>query len=150
MSDKVIRGFIYNEDGEKEYIEGNPSGIQPVEDKLLVLPDIPNKMIRGFYKPDTTQYQERMAQVRGLLIAIGGNCFEDWDEPIPRVGDRVMLMKYAGVFDLEGADGRSYQLITARDITGILIVDFRVEGLDPRKPLGKTTVPNQSDAVVRS
>ena len=79
----------------------------------------------------------RMAQVRALLVAIGGNCFEDWDDPIPEPGDRVMVMKYAGIHDIEGADGRSYQICTARDITAILEDEEHIETLNPRKPLGK-------------
>jgi co-chaperonin GroES (HSP10) len=135
--------FIYNKSGDREYFGDyctNESGIQPVEDKLLVLPDEPTEMVGSIVKPDTTQAQERMAQVRGLLVAVGGNCFEDWDEPIPTVGDRVMLMKYAGVFDLEGADGRKYQLITARDITAILTIDYLPDELNPRKKFGRHDV----------
>lgn len=130
--------FFYDGKGEKIEVVGNKSGIQPVEDKLLLLPDEPTVAIRGIIKPDKTREQEGLAQVRALLVAVGGNCFEDWDDPIPRVGCRVMVMKYAGIHGIEGADGRSYQICTARDITAILTDERHVEALNPRKPLGKS------------
>jgi len=133
MKDK----FYFDSDGEKQEVSENFSGIQPVEDKLLLLPDEPSRVIRGIIKPDRTREQETMAQVRALLVAVGGNCFEDWDEPIPVVGNRVMVMKYAGIHDIEGVDGRIYQICTARDITAILTMEEHIEKLEPRKALGK-------------
>ena len=131
--------YAFDGKGEKIYFGDygtNESGIQPVEDKVLLLPDAPCDEIRGIIKPDTTKEMERMAQVRALLVAVGGNCFENWDEPIPKIGDRVMIMKYAGIHDIEGADGRYYQLTTDRDITAILEDESHVETLSPRKGLG--------------
>ncbi len=137
MTEMTASRFYYDSEGDKQIVEENFSGIQPVEDKLLLLPDEPTRMIRGIIKPDTTKDQERMAQVRALLIATGGNCFEDWEDPIPVIGNRVMVMKYAGVHGIEGADGRTYQICTARDITAIITSEDHIEKLDPRKALGK-------------
>jgi co-chaperonin GroES (HSP10) len=81
--------------------------------------------------------KEGLAQVRALLVAVGGNCFEDWDDPIPQVGNRVMVMKYAGIQGIEGSDGRTYQICVARDITAILTAEEHIEKLEPRTPLGK-------------
>ena len=130
--------YYFNKSGNKVEVPENTSGIQPVEDKLLLLPDEPCAMIRGIIKPDQTYDQERLAQVRACLVAVGGNCFEDWDDPIPKVGDRVMVMKYAGIHDIVGSDGKYYQICTARDITAILTDESHVENLNPRKALGKT------------
>jgi len=138
MKSKLKDNFYFDKDGKQVAVEKNESGIQPVEDKLLLLPDEPNRMIRGIIKPDKVREQEQMAQVRALLVAVGGNCFEDWDDPIPVVGDRVMVMKYAGIQGLEGVDGRVYQLCTARDVTAILTKEEHIETLAPRKALGKT------------
>jgi len=129
-------GYIYDKSGEKVKIDSNTSGILPVEDKLLLLPDEPAEVIRGIIKPDRVREQERMAQVRALLIAVGGNCFEDWDSPIPVLWNRVMAVKYAGIFGIKGADGRTYQICTARDIVAIETEECYLEGLSPRKPLG--------------
>jgi co-chaperonin GroES (HSP10) len=138
METKKPKGYYFDKTGEKIEVTKNLSGIVPVEDKLLLLPDEPAEVIRGIHKPEQVQAQERMAQVRALLIATGGNCFEDWDGPIPEVGDRVMGVKYAGIFDIDGQDGRKYQICTARDIVAIITLeDYKPETLSPRKALGK-------------
>jgi len=129
-------GYYYDKSGDKLEVAENTSGIVPVEDKLLLLPDEPAEVIRGIVKPQNVVEQERMAQVRALLIATGGNCFEDWDGPIPVLWNRVMAVKYAGIFGIKGADGRTYQICTARDIVAIETEECYLEGLDPRKPLG--------------
>jgi len=119
-------------------MEQNTSGILPVEDKVLLLPDQVQEKSGALYKPEVALQQEQMAQVRALLVAVGGNAFEDWDPPVPRVGDRVMVCKYAGILDIPGADDNRYQLCTDRDITAILTEDLPPEGfLGTRKPLGR-------------
>jgi co-chaperonin GroES (HSP10) len=137
MKRKMKDNFYFDQDGERVRVEENESGIQPVEDKLLLLPDEPSSVIRGIIKPDVVREKEGLAQVRALLVAVGGNCFEDWDDPIPRVGNRVMVMKYAGIQGIEGSDGRTYQICVARDITAILTAEEHIEKLEPRTPLGK-------------
>ncbi len=116
----------------------NTSGMQPVEDKVLLLPDkVSEKAGEFIHKPQTVQAQEQIAQVRALLVAFGGNAFEDWGEPIPKPGDRVMVCKYAGILDITGADEETYQLCTDRDITAILVEDAETDVfLGTRKPLG--------------
>jgi co-chaperonin GroES (HSP10) len=137
METKKVADYYFDKAGEKIEVTGNFSGIQPVEDKLLLLPDEPVEAVRGILKPERVQEQERMAQVRALLISAGGNCFEDWDGPIPAIGDRVMAVKYAGIHGITGADGRTYQICTARDIVAIVVSEeTHIENLSPRKPLG--------------
>jgi co-chaperonin GroES (HSP10) len=130
------RGFYKERDKSLIEVDGNPSGLHPVEDKVLLLPDRVSEQVGQLYKPERAMAQEQMAQVRALLVAVGGNCFEDWDNPIPTIGDRVMVCKYAGIQDIFGADGRYYQLCTDRDITAILSADPAEEQfLGIRKPL---------------
>lgn len=100
----------------------NESGIVPVEYKVLVLPDeIPEKTESGIlYRPDTAREKEQWAQVRGVLVACGGNAFEDWQGARPEPGCRVMFAKYAGIRDILGADGKKYQVCNDKDIIAIL------------------------------
>jgi co-chaperonin GroES (HSP10) len=136
--------YYFDKSGDKIEVGDNYSGIQPVEDKLLLLPDEPTEVIRGIIKPEQMRDQETMAQVRALLVAVGGNCFEDWDDPIPVVGNRVMVMKYAGIHGIDGADGRSYQICTARDITAIILMEEHIESVDPRRPLGQSVPDSET------
>ena len=127
-----------NRKGEAEEYSENVSGIRPVEDKVLLLPDmIKEETSGGLHKPEVVVAQEQLAQVRALLVAMGGNCFEDWDEPVPKVGDRLMVCKYAGILDIQGADGMTYQICTDRDITAILDEDLPQDDPGSRKPLSK-------------
>jgi chaperonin GroES len=99
----------------------NKSGIQPVELKVLVLPDpIEEKTSGGLFVPDTVRDKESRAQVKATLIAIGGNAFDDWKDPIPSPGDRIYMGKYAGIKDIVGKDGRIYNLIRDNDILALI------------------------------
>lgn len=113
----------------------NPSGIRPVEYKCLVKPyeihetdeQIRSAKDAGIIIPEQETDREQMAQVIALLVACGGNAFEDWKGPTPKPGDRIMMAKYAGVY-ADGIDGRKYRLIHDKDIAAVL---FQPEGEDP-------------------
>ena len=99
----------------------NTSGIQPVEYKVLVLPEkIEEKTEGGIYMPDSTKEKEEWAQIKATLIAVGGSAFcdPDWKKPIPQIGDQVYIAKYAGNF-IEGKDGKEYRLCSDKDIGAI-------------------------------
>ena len=99
---------------------GNPSGLQPCEFKILIDPEeVDQVSAGGIVLATTTTDKEKMAQVRGKLIAVGGNAFEDWEEPIPRVGDHVWYAKYCG-YVVKGKDGREYRLANDKDLAAIV------------------------------
>lgn len=99
----------------------NNSGLQPVEFKILIEPEeIEQKSVGGIILADKTTDREKQAQVRGKLIAIGGNAFQDWDEPIPKVGDTISYAKYAGLI-VKGKDGKELRIANDKDITAIII-----------------------------
>jgi len=113
----------------------NPSGIQPVEFKCLIKPfaieetDAAFKSAReaGILIRQEETEREQFAQCIALLVAVGGNAFEDWQDPKPKPGDRINLAKYAGVEAL-GADGRGYRIVSDKDISAVL---FNPTGEDP-------------------
>lgn len=109
------------EEAERAAIKNfNQSGIQPVEYKVLVLPDtVEEKTESGLLiKPEIAREKEALAQVKAVLVAMGGNAFEDWADA-PKPGHRVYVAKYAG-FPVDGADGRQYQLVNDKDIAAII------------------------------
>lgn len=98
----------------------NKSGLVPVEYKILIEPeDIERKTESGIILTEKVTDREKMAQVRGKLIAVGGNAFEDWQEPIPKVGDTISYAKYAGLV-VKGKDEVEYRLANDKDITAII------------------------------
>ena len=97
----------------------NESGIQPVEYKVLIKPEVvEGKTAGGLFLPEQTQDKEKMAQVKGVLVAVGGNAFEDWNGK-PEIGDTVYYAKYAG-YVIKGSDGQEYRLANDKDITAII------------------------------
>lgn len=98
----------------------NQSGLKPVEYKIIIEPEeVERKTESGIILTEKVTEREKMAQVRGKLIAVGGNAFEDWLPPIPQVGDTVSYAKYAGLI-VEGSDGKEYRLANDKDITAIV------------------------------
>lgn len=105
----------------------NPSGITPVEFKVLIHPEevedtdptLKRAKAAGLVMPEREKEREQMAQMYGRLIAVGGNAFEDWREKIPKVGDRLMFAKYAGA-PVEGQDGVKYRIAYDKDIAAVM------------------------------
>ncbi len=125
-------------DGSKVYITENNSGLVPVEDKVLLIPDMVRDKVGQIHNPEQAMALEKMAQVRAMIVSAGGNCYEAWDKPIPELLTRVMICRYAGIQDILGADGLRYQIITDRDITALITEDVQDEEyLGKREPLGK-------------
>lgn len=152
MSDRF---FHVDRRGKRVYIGEdilNTSGIVPVADKVLLLPDRIAEKQGEIHLPEVAMHQRQFSQVRALLIAYGPNAFEDWDSP-PVPGDRVMICKYAGIIDIHGVDGRIYQIITDVDVTARITEEFP-EGVvpelgPPREPLGKTTTPGEGARIIK-
>lgn len=99
----------------------NRSGIQPIEYKVLVLPDtLSDVTAGGIIRPDRVKEMEQAAAVRGYLVAFGGKAFEDFGDPVPKIGDRIQYAKYSGVHQVPGADGKQYILCNDKDIAAII------------------------------
>ena len=99
----------------------NTSGIQPVEYKILIEPtEVEQVSAGGIVLASKTTEKEQMAQVRGTLVAVGGNAFEDWTGTIPTVGDTVCFAKYAG-YVIKGDDGKEYRLANDKDVVAIAV-----------------------------
>lgn len=98
----------------------NTSGLQPVEYKILIAPDVVEEVSAGgIVLAGKTTEREAMAQVKGTLVAVGGNAFEDWKGNIPQVGDVIWFAKYAG-YVVKGADGKDYRLANDKDCSAII------------------------------
>lgn len=71
--------------------------IVPIEYKVLVRLDPVEEKQGLIYKPETTKDREQHAQVSGTLVDTGGMAFEDWQGRIPRIGEKILVAKYAGL-----------------------------------------------------
>lgn len=102
----------------------NPSGIVPIDLRVLVLPDAPGTKIGSIIIPETEVEKRKFAQTKGTLIAVGENAWEEaagrsaaFIKPAP--GDRVIIGKYAGI-EIKGTDGVEYRLMNDEDVTARL------------------------------
>lgn len=102
----------------------NTSGIEPVDVKCLVLPDLPKTETKGgIIIPETTKEKEKYAAVKATLIAVGPSAFMDWAvDGKPKAGDRIMMAQYAGA-NVKGVDEKDYRIINDEDIVSILTVE---------------------------
>lgn len=99
----------------------NTSGLVPCEYKILIEPDETEQTSAGgIVLATSTTEKEKMAQVRGKLVAVGGNAFSDWMEPLPKVGDSIWYAKYAG-YVIKGKDGKEYRLANDKDCAAIVV-----------------------------
>jgi len=100
----------------------NKAKIQPCEYKVLVKPyRKEEKTEGGIVIPESTRTQEQKAEVRGTLVAVGGNAFENWRDPVPEPGHEVYFTKYSGIMVPGEEDEDEYRLINDRDLCGIMI-----------------------------
>ena len=105
----------------------NPSGITPLDLKVLVRPDAAEKVTKGgIIVPDSTSDRQKFAVVKATTIAVGANAFNEWlngkepDEvPVPEAGSRILMAQYAGA-RVKGQDGEDYVLMNDEDCIALL------------------------------
>lgn len=103
----------------------NPSGILPMDKRVLVKPDdAERKTPGGIIIIEAAADKKAMAMMKATVVAVGETA---WSEAIhdannfgvsfvaPATGARVMIAKYGGV-EIEGADGVTYRLLNDEDV----------------------------------
>lgn len=103
----------------------NPTGIKPVEFKVLIrVDDIDNQTQGGLWIPDTALDRQQMAHDRGTLVAVSDMAFLEWEGLIPKEGDSIIFNKYAGSvihFEEKGTrDRQQYRLCNDKDICAVI------------------------------
>lgn len=105
---------------EVAHFTANPSGITPIDLRVLVKPDkVEEKTKGGILLPDEVNERNQMAECRALLVATGENAFCEVSGKKPKPGDRVLIAKYAGIVT-KGDDGEEYRLCNDADICAVL------------------------------
>ena len=99
----------------------NTSGINPKGHRVLVLPEeIETKTASGIITTiGSQQLREELAQVDGIVVAMGNTCYTDQAETWCKVGDRVVFGKYSGIIR-EGKDGKKYRIINDLDVVATI------------------------------
>ena len=102
----------------------NPSGINPVEFKVLIEPkEIETKTAGGIILADMTKESQKWAEIEGRIVAVSPLAFTystdaEWGGQKPKPGDRIIIAKYSGV-RVKGADGKDYLLTNDKDVCAV-------------------------------
>lgn len=101
-------------------------GICPKGHRILVLPDdIETKTASGIVVTTGREVmREELAQVDGVVVAMGNTCYSDQPEPWCKLGDRVIFGKYSGIIR-KGKDGKTYRIINDLDVVGTIEGDSK-------------------------
>lgn len=95
--------------------------IKPIDDKILVKPEIreKNKTESGIYIPDTSQNKPQI----GTVVSVGEGRLAADGKRIPLAvhkNDRVIYSSFSGTELSFDKDDTKYLLMTERDILGII------------------------------
>ena len=106
----------------------NHSGIQPIGDQVLILPDKASEKMGkqgSLYIPESVKKQGDHAVEAGVIVAIGEGAFYWAHDRVreyiglkPKVGDRAVFGRYMGGEKI-GNDGETYRIMTDKCIGGI-------------------------------
>ena len=129
-----------------EWSGKNESGIYPIGDRVLVLPD---KAIEetsgGILMTDQKRDTDGMAAETGVLVALGEAAWKwnsdrtrPFDGTRPEVGARVWFERYAGSIQY-GMDGRAYRLMDDKCIGAVALTNAAVGKQEQPK---RTAAPN--------
>ncbi len=94
----------------------NNSGLEPRGVAVLIKGYEPERKGAMLVLPESVQGRVSMVDSRAEVVAIGPNAWHD--EPCPRakVGERVLVTKFAGFLAKGPNDGEMYRLVNDRDI----------------------------------
>lgn len=105
----------------------NESGISPVGDRVLILPDkAATFTLGGIELPDDLVHRHTLAAEAGVIVALGEGAFK-WNSDkvtpfagrAPKPGDRVCIERYSGQL-ARGDDNNLYRLMDSACIAAIL------------------------------
>lgn len=94
----------------------NKSGLEPRGVAVLIKAYEPERRGSVIALPDSIQGRMAMVDNRAVVIAIGESAWHDEPTPRAKVGERVLVTKFAGFMAKGPADGETYRLVNDRDI----------------------------------
>src|SRR5258706_14573135 len=107
----------------------NQSGLQPRGRAVLVKTYEPEIKSGVIAIPEHVRQRMEMVEQRAIVVEIGATAWHD--EPFPRakVGDKVLVTKFAGYMAIGPLDGQQYRLINDRDIFAAITQEAEAENL---------------------
>jgi len=129
MQPKVLKTEL-TEYIENEWSGRNDSGVAPVGDNVLVLPDkAAEKTQGGIFLSEDMVDKHGLAAETGIVAALGEGAFKwstdrarPFDGAKPEPGQRCYFERYAGRI-VHGKDGRIYRLMSDVCVAGVETAD---------------------------
>ncbi|MGH9428538.1 MAG: co-chaperone GroES [Terriglobia bacterium] len=94
----------------------NNSGLRPLGHAVLVKPYEPQKKDSLIVLPETAKERTLMVEVRAVVVEIGPEAWFGERQPRAKVGDKVLISKFAGVMARGTKDDVAYRLVNDNDI----------------------------------
>ncbi|MES2782600.1 MAG: hypothetical protein V4657_07385 [Pseudomonadota bacterium] len=106
----------------------NPSGIYPLDHRVLIMPDKVEEKIGSIIIPMAETDKQKFAMTNATIVAVGALAWSEAkhdaktfgvDAKFPEVGSRVKVGKYTGDVH-KGADGEDYTILNDTDVIAML------------------------------
>lgn len=94
----------------------NKSGLEPRGVAVLIKGYEPERKQAQIVLPDAVQGRMSMVDNRAVVVAIGPSAWHDEPQPRAKIGDKVLVTKFAGFLAKGPGDGEMYRLVNDRDI----------------------------------
>lgn len=94
----------------------NTSGLRPLGFAVLVEPFEPEFKKSIIQIPITVRMRTQMAETRAVIIEIGPEAWSDEKEPRAKVGDRVIITRFAGTMLTGPNDDKIYRMVNDKAI----------------------------------
>lgn len=103
-------------------------GIDPRGYRLMVrVREVEKQTEGGLILVEETLKKEEAVEMRGVVIAMGPDCYHDKPSVYCAVGDDIIFAKYAGL-KYTGADGNEYRILNDEDVVAVLNSQLVKEG----------------------
>jgi chaperonin GroES len=113
LENLIWHGFRYSEVRiDKNFLKTTIMNIQPLADRVLVLPSPAEEKVGGIIIPDTAKEKP----LQGKVIAAGKGTKDE--EMVLKAGDQVLYGKYAGT-EVE-FEGEKYLIMRQSDVLAII------------------------------
>lgn len=101
----------------------NESGLKPLGRAVLLQPYEPERISSIIEVPDEVQGRLQMVEQRAVVIEVGANAWCDEPTPRAKVGDKVLVARFAGHMAKGTKDGKPYRFVNDRDIFAAIEVE---------------------------
>lgn len=100
-------------------MNANEAGITPVGHNILVrMDDVERETASGIIIRDEQADREEMSGTKATVVAVGASAWSDQKTPWAKVGDHIMMAKFAG--QLWSVGKVKYRIISDLSVCGVI------------------------------